>query len=152
VILCLFDSIGYVLTNESVLRVLNGVKNNLKPDGIFVFEFWHAPAMLRHFDPLRKRKFHLSNNHILHRISKTSIDYQSNIASVAYTLDEYDGKKLLYHSKETQQNRFFSIPEIELLLNLSGLKPIKFFSGYSTKESISDLSFHILCLAQKQHI
>ena len=124
----------------------------MKKDGFFVFEFWHASAMLRHFDPLRKRTFHLSNNHILRRISKTSIDYQSNIVSVAYILDEYDGKKRLYHIKETQQNRFFSIPEIELFLNKVGLKAVKFFSGYSEKEIISDRSFHILCFAQKQHI
>lgn len=51
----LFDSIGYVQTNEAISEVLGGVCDVLVPGGVFVFEFWHAAAMLRSFDPLRAK-------------------------------------------------------------------------------------------------
>src|SRR3990172_5735803 len=44
--ICLFDSIGYVETNDAVALVFEGVRRHLREGGLFLFEFWHAPAML----------------------------------------------------------------------------------------------------------
>jgi SAM-dependent methyltransferase len=57
VTICLFDSIGYVATNENILRVLRGVHSHLRPGGIFIFEFWHAAAMLKNYDPVRVKRW-----------------------------------------------------------------------------------------------
>ncbi len=56
-VICLFDAIGYVRTNEALTKVFEGVHKHLRPDGLFIFEFWHAAAMIRHYDPVRVRRW-----------------------------------------------------------------------------------------------
>src|ERR1700752_1438062 len=56
-VICLFDSIGYVRTNENLGKVFAGVKKRLKTGVLSVFEFWHAAAMLCHYDPVRVRRW-----------------------------------------------------------------------------------------------
>ncbi|TMC46952.1 MAG: class I SAM-dependent methyltransferase [Chloroflexi bacterium] len=38
--ICLFDSIGYVRTNEAIEATLSGVVRALRPGGVFLCEFW----------------------------------------------------------------------------------------------------------------
>jgi len=49
--ICLFDSIGYTRDDPSLLQTLRGVHEHLIPGGLFIVEFWHAEAMLQHYDP-----------------------------------------------------------------------------------------------------
>ena len=56
-VICLFDAIGYVQTNDALDKVFRGVHKHLRPNGLFIFEFWHAAAMLRHYDPVRVRRW-----------------------------------------------------------------------------------------------
>ena len=65
VMICLFDSIGYVVSNSGLLRVFQGVHRNLRPKGLFIFEFWHAAAMLTSYSPLRVRKLAVTEGEIL---------------------------------------------------------------------------------------
>lgn len=151
-VLCLFDSIGYVLTDSSIHEVLQGVRHSLVDGGLFLFEFWHAPAMIRNFEPFRERHYDLPNGHTVRRVSKTTLDYETCLATVAYTLDEYDGKKKLFHLEEVQKNRFFTVPEMKMFLTVNRFEPLHFFSGYSEKEKITDQTFHIVCLARKNNV
>ncbi|HKU75324.1 MAG TPA: class I SAM-dependent methyltransferase, partial [Pyrinomonadaceae bacterium] len=84
---CLFDAIGYVGTNEALEKVFRGVHKHLRNDGLFIFEFWHAAAMLRHYDPVRVRRWKQDDSLIL-RISETSLDYAKQLSSVHYSIYE----------------------------------------------------------------
>jgi len=44
VVLCLFSSIGYAKTINSVVKALHCFRRHLKPDGIIVVEPWFTPA------------------------------------------------------------------------------------------------------------
>src|SRR5262249_19155010 len=39
---CLFDSIGYLKTDEALHDAFMKIWNRLRANGLFVFEFWHA--------------------------------------------------------------------------------------------------------------
>ena len=67
-VICLFDAIGYVQTNAKISDVFHGVHKHLRPNGLFIFEFWHAAAMLRHYDPIRVRRWPTDDGLVL-RIS-----------------------------------------------------------------------------------
>jgi len=148
VIICLFDSIGYVVTNENISQVLSGVHDHLTPGGLFIFEFWHAGAMLRGSEPLRIRRWKLQNGEIL-RISETTIDYQKQLCSVSYTIYELNNDGHYSHFQETQVNRFFLIQEMDAFLRNTGLVSLKWFSGCREDETINDQSWHIVGVAQK---
>lgn len=147
-VICLFDSIGYVATNENLAQVFKNVHTHLKPGGLFVFEFWHAGAMIRSYDPLRIRRWKLQDGEIL-RISETTIDYQKQLCTVSYTIYEFNKDGRYNHLQETQANRFFLIQEMDAFLHDAGLVSLNWFSGYREDETIDDQSWHILAIAQK---
>jgi SAM-dependent methyltransferase len=148
VITCLFDSIGYVATNENIEAVLRSVYSHLLPGGLFIFEFWHAAAMIRGYDPLRIRRWQIPDGEIL-RISETGIDYQKQLCHVAYSIYELnkDGSYDKFH--ETQTNRFFLLQEMDHFLENSSLTLVKWFSGFEENELINDETWHVVAIAQK---
>jgi len=148
-VLCLFDSIGYVQTNTSVKKVLDNVSNCLLPGGLFIMEFWHAAAMIKNYDPLRIKRFHLAENHELLRISETSIDVEKQVCSVNYTLYEFLNDSKYTKIEETQVNRFFLCAEMLGLLEHSGLEPLHIFDGYSHSTKVDENSFHVVMICKK---
>lgn len=148
VILCLFDSIGYVATNEGIFRVLCSVYDHLAMDGLFLFEFWHAGAMLRGYDPVRVRRFKTPAGQI-ERISETRINYKAQLCHVLYTIHELNSDGTCRTLQEMQVNRFFLVQEMEFFLRQAGLIPLKWLAGYSTEEEINDTVWHIVTIAQK---
>jgi len=147
-ILCLFDSIGYVQTNENLKLVLKGVHDHLQSGGLFVFEFWHAGAMIRSYDPLRIRRWKTPEGEII-RISETTIDFRSQLCNVNYSIFETQNKVTYNLIQETQTNRFFLVQEMANLLSYANLSPIKWFAGFTNDESISENVWHIVCVAKK---
>jgi len=150
-VICLFGTIGYVATNENILKVLNGVRHQLRPGGLFIFEFWHAGALLRYFDPLRVRRYQTSTGEI-ERISETSVDCKEQLCRVSYSINEYYTDGTYQTIRETQINRFFLVQEMHLLLQSAKLLPLKWFAGYREDEQIDQSTWHIVTVAQKDNL
>ena len=148
VIICLFDSLGYVATNENILQALKRIHYHLAPDGIFLFEFWHAGAMLRNYEPLRVRRFQTSEGEIV-RIAETQISYKDQLCYVSYTITEMNKDGTYQITKETQKNRFFLLQEMNFFLEQAELLPLKWFSGFQATEQIDEHTWHIVGLARK---
>lgn len=147
-VISLFDSIGYVRTNENILRVMENVETLLKPGGVFIFEFWHAPAMLRHFDKTRTRHWATPEGKIL-RISETSLSPAHSLAEVKFQIYELNHNGTFRSFEETQVNRYFSVGEMRLFVEAAGLRPVKWFAGYQHDERITDETWHVVAVATK---
>lgn len=146
--LCLFDSIGYLKTNHALQHTLAKVWKYLAPGGVFIFEFWHAPAMLNHYSPMRIRKLKTADGEIS-RTSETTLDRVNRLAVVNYTVHQrtHDGN----HStlRESHTNRFFSVDEMKTLVSRANLEPVKFFAGFNKTDPITDETWHIVAVTQK---
>lgn len=145
---CLFDAIGYVATNESLAKVFRGVHKHLRPDGLFIFEFWHAAAMLRHYDPVRVRRWRSADSLVL-RVSETSLDYANQLSKVVYSIYELNPDGTYSALTETQTNRYFLLQEMAYWLTSTGFEPIKWFAGFTNDETISDETWHIVAVGRR---
>lgn len=145
--ICLFDSIGYVQTNAAIQQVLAGVHRHLRPDGLFVFEFWHAAAMLSGYDPLRVRRWPVEDGELL-RIASTKLDPGQQLAEVTYDIYELNNDHTFSHLQETQVNRYFLVPEMDAFLIQAGFEPLAWLDGYSWKEDIDGDTWHVLAVAR----
>jgi len=145
---CLFDAIGYVGTNEALQKVFSGVQKHLRKDGLFVFEFWHAAAMLRHYDPVRVRRWKQDDSLIL-RISETTLDYAKQLSSVCYSIYELKNDGTFSSLTETQVNRYFLLQEMAAWLTANGFAPVKWFAGFTSDEIISDETWHIVAVSRR---
>jgi len=146
---CLFDSIGYLKDNESILSALRGVRDHLRPDGLFVFEFWHAAAMLRSFDPVRVRRFTVPGGRIV-RISETTLETAKQLAHVTYSIMELRDDGTYFELRETQTNRWFLTQEMAAMLRSVGLEPTGFHAGFETDRPIDEHTWHIVASARRK--
>lgn len=145
---CLFDSIGYVQTNEGILKVLTSVHRLLRQDGLFIFEFWHAAAMLRGYDTRREKRWKTKSGELV-RISSTRLDVPKQLAEVSYQFEEIapDGRKETFG--ETQVNRYFLVQEMALFLQSAGFEPLDWLTAYQSEQPINEDTWHILAIAKR---
>ncbi len=147
-IVCLFDSIGYVSTNEALQAVLAGVHAHLRPGGLFVFEFWHAAAMLRSFEPVRVRRWQLPGREIL-RLSETRLDPAAQLATVEYNIYEHDDDGRYRRIREAQTNRYFLVQEMAGWLDRAHLQVRTLHAGFTPSEKIDGDTWHVVAVAQR---
>ena len=144
---CLFDSIGYALTNAAILATLTGIRARLSDGGLLALEFWHAPAMLRGYEPKRRREWSV-DGHTVIRESRTTLDVPASVAQVEYVVKATADGQEAELARETHRNRFFLVPEMALLLTNAGFEPIDWFAGYSPDASITADTWHVLAFAR----
>ncbi len=147
---CLFDSIGYVQTNAAIGQVLDNVWDNLRAKGLFVFEFWHAAAMIKHFEVKRERHWKTKSGEIT-RISTTRLDIPRQLAEVTYQIDANENGRII-HLEETQVNRYFLVQEMASFLENHRFEPVEFLPAYEKSTGITDKTWHILAIARKRSV
>jgi len=145
---CLFDAIGYVATNEALEKVFRGVQRHLGPDGLFVFEFWHAAAMIALYDPVRVRSWTTDTGQIV-RLSETKLNVSKQTSEVTYTVHELRADGTYSSFRETQTNRYFLLQEMNYFLSSCGFKLLKSFAGFKNDESISADTWHVIAVAEQ---
>jgi SAM-dependent methyltransferase len=145
----LFDSIGYVQTNDAVAEVLRGVRDALRPGGLFVFEFWHAAAMLRDFDPVRVRRWSTGDGEVV-RISRTTLDVPRQLARVAYEILEIRRDGTFGRIEETQTNRYFLVQEMAAFVAAAGMESVAWFAGFSRDSTIDEHTWHVVAVVRRE--
>jgi SAM-dependent methyltransferase len=148
-IVSVFDSIGYVQTNEALLKVLTGAHRHLRPGGLLLVEFWHAAAMLRSYDPVRVRRWRTPEGEVL-RISETRLDCERQLAHVTYTISETSPDGSTRWLQETQTNRYFLVQEMAGWLDRAGLDPVRWCSGFDADRPIDVETWHVVVVARRR--
>lgn len=148
---CLFDSIGYLKSDEAVTNALAAVRDHLRPNGLFIFEFWHAPAMLNEFSPTRVRRWKLNDREVV-RTSETTLDRENRLAHVDYTINELDNDGTCSMFRESHTNRFFSVDEMRTLLSKANFEAVGFFAGFNKSDPISEKTWHIVAVARETRL
>jgi SAM-dependent methyltransferase len=149
-VLCLFDSIGYVKTDGAIATVLDRVHGSLRSGGLFIVEFWHAPAMLNGFDRVRVRRFRRGKTTFL-RVSETELEPRRSLAHVNYNVYELRGDLTYRHIRESHTNRYFTVAEMEKLARGHGFVPLAAYDGFRNTP-VSDQSWHVLSIWRKSRL
>jgi SAM-dependent methyltransferase len=145
---CLFDSIGYVGSNEGLLRTFAGIHATVRPGGLFVFEFWHGAAMLREFDPVRVRRWEMPSGEVI-RISETELDCERQLAHVRYRVHEHRRDGTFASFEETQTNRYFLVQEMALWLESADFHPLAWMDGFSREGRVTEKTWHVVAVARR---
>lgn len=146
---CLFDAVGYALTNEGVIAALSSMRDHLADGGAAAIEFLHAPAMLRGARELGVRSWPLPEGGELLRISRTRLDEIEGTMHVSYDVVELGADGAYRRTHEEQANRFFSVPEMSALLDAAGLVPDRFVAAYTADPAVTAETFHVMAVAHR---
>jgi ubiquinone/menaquinone biosynthesis C-methylase UbiE len=145
---CLFDSIGYPQSNDGIVAALTGMRRQLGPGGRLAVEFLHAPALVRHAEPVKVRRFGLPDGGTLVRVSETELDLGAQVMHVSYEVLELGADGAYERAAERQSNRFFGLEEMRALMGAAGLSVERFVAAYAPEGTPIDADvFHAIALA-----
>jgi SAM-dependent methyltransferase len=119
-VISLFHVLSYQTSNEEVLAMFKNAHRQLKPSGVFIFDYWYAPAVWNVGPTLRVKR--VCNQHLaITRIAEPECFREQNIVQVNYQTFVEDLKiNHISEIKETHDMRAFEADEIKEFANQTG--------------------------------
>ena len=134
IVLSLFHVLSYQTKNKQIDDCFRVANEHLEIDGLFIFDFWYAPAVQFQKPEIRLKKFENEKIKIT-RLAEPINKYNENIVLVKYNFwieDKINSK--LKKFEEVHPMRYFSIPEIEFYSDKYNFEIIKVEEWLSKRE------------------
>ena len=131
VAISLFHVISYMETNEMLMQAIKTAKAHVKPNGLFIFDCWHGPAVLAD-RPISRTKVFENDTMYVKRVSSPEMHLEKNLVDVNFDISiENKGSNEKTNLQESHKMRYLFPEEMVSLLNMAG------FSVLHTEEWIS---------------
>ncbi len=116
----LFHVMSYQNTEQDALAMLNTARAHLAPGGLFFFDFWHGPGVLRALPEKRVRA--MGDGHTaIKRVATPVHRLADNIVEVHYDVEITDKiKNQASNIKEEHHMRYWFLPELRHLAGQAG--------------------------------
>ncbi|MDR3362811.1 MAG: class I SAM-dependent methyltransferase [Desulfovibrio sp.] len=116
----LFHVMSYQNSEEDALSVLQTVREHLAPGGLFFFDFWHGPGVLRDLPERRERTME-DGAARLRRLAVPEHHVGDNVVVVNYAVDVTDiRQKRIARIRESHSMRYWFLPELRHLARQTG--------------------------------
>ncbi|MDP2857592.1 MAG: SAM-dependent methyltransferase, partial [Bacillota bacterium] len=112
--------------------VLESVAAQVSPGGLFMFDFWHGPAVLSRRPEVRVRRYEDDTMKVT-RIAEPIMRPDDNCVDVTYTIfveDRVSG--LVSQLSETHRMRYFLIPELKRWTQQMRWSLVSMSAGFSS--------------------
>lgn len=120
----LFHVMSYQNTEEDALAEFVTAREHLEPGGLFLFDFWHGPGVLRDLPEGRERILEDGNTHI-RRQASPELRLNDNIVIVNYAVSICDVKSgQTSELREAHSMRYWFLPELRYLAKQAGLRMV----------------------------
>ena len=123
-VVSLFHVMSYQNTEEDALAELVTAREHLEPGGLFLFDFWHGPGVLRDLPECRERIFEDSDTRV-RRVATPELRVNENVVVVNYEMNITDLKSgRTTELREAHSMRYWFLPELRYLAGQAGLRVI----------------------------
>jgi SAM-dependent methyltransferase len=114
-VISLFHVMSYQATNADLQAAFATAAAHLRPAGLFLFDFWYAPAVLTQRPETRVKR--LADGEIeVTRIAEPVVRVNENVVDVNYAVFiEVKATGKVEQVQETHRMRYLSLPELALL-------------------------------------
>lgn len=146
-VISMFDVMSYQNSKTSLKECFLNAKNHLQKGGVFVFDAWHAPAVLKRKPKERSKTVYLSADDKIVRRSTCEIDAAKRIVKVKFNTKKYHKGRLLETNNELHRMKYFFADELKSLLRSCGLTVEKIcpFRRIKSRISESDWKIAFIC-------
>lgn len=149
VVVSLFHVVSYLTANEILIKSLKNIYSHLKKDGLFIFDFWYGPAVLAG-KPISKTKIVSDGDRVIKRTAEPKIDIASNTVDVHYKVDIKDkSTSSINKISEHHIMRYFFLPELYLVLEMTGFEVTKSLRWMSSNKDPDDDCWSGVIIARK---
>jgi len=144
--ICMFDAIDYLPDNADLVTFLERVHAHVRPGGLFLFDFWHAAAILRGHDPIRVKEFSLDGGRLL-RISTTILDIGRQTANVEFRVLAFEQDRLVADFTEVHSMRYFLAQEMSFILQATGWQVRHLCPAFDLDGTVDANTWHMVAIA-----
>jgi SAM-dependent methyltransferase len=141
VVISLFHVMSYMETDTDLIKAIQTAANNLKRDGLFIFDCWHGPGVLND-KPVSRSKFIVNKAILVKRKSTPEIFLKKNVVEVNFDIVIQNKKTkeetTLY---EKHKMRYLFTDELKNLLETNNLNIIH-TEEWLTKKPLSETSWN----------
>lgn len=120
--LMMFAVLGYLGDEDAVAEALAATRRHLEPGGLFAFDVWYAPAVLRIGPSERVRRVEGSAGPLSRR-ARGELHPQRRLCRVVVELCDPQGDAPTV--REIHEVRYFSADELRRLLSAAGFAPLR---------------------------
>jgi SAM-dependent methyltransferase len=120
VVISLFHVVSYQTTNDRLRRIFETAASHLRPGGLFIFDFWFAPAVLAERPATRVRRIESADIHVT-RLAEPVMHIEQSCVDVNYEIFVRD--KITERTSvlnECHRMRYLMPVEIAMLAELTG--------------------------------
>ena len=145
----LFHVMSYLTTNAMLTQSFKNIHRHLKKGGLFIFDFWYGPAVLKQ-GPARKTKIVTEGGILIKRTAVPKIELKSNTVNVSFRICVSGGRDNL-EKKITESHimRYFFLPELHRMLNAAGFNVVKSLKWMSLTRRPDENAWTGLIVAKK---
>jgi SAM-dependent methyltransferase len=142
--IALFHVVSYQTTNEDLRAVFRVVREHLKPEAIFVFDFWYGPAVLTQRPQVREKTF--ADNMIkVTRVTTPREFPNDNYVEVNFNLEICDKTNGAVETfQECHRMRYLFLPEVREFLAGAGME-MAFSYGWMTDKEPGFDTWGVCC-------
>jgi SAM-dependent methyltransferase len=149
-VVCLFAVVSYQLSDEDVRAALRSFHRHLHVGGLVVFDFWYAPAVLS-IGPLPKVKTARRGSCRVERhASPERLDPDARLNRTRYRVTVHDGDTLLEEFEEVHDVRFFTIEELNVMLEQCRFDVVRVFSGWTDQRDPDETTWTAAIAARRR--
>lgn len=127
VVIALFHVVSYQVENDDLLQMFHTAAAHLAPGGLFIFDYWFAPAVLTQRPAVRVKRLEDADIEVT-RIAEPVLDECTSQVQVNYQVIIRRKKPNDFvELHETHSMRYLSLPEVDLLGRATGLQVVESF-------------------------
>lgn len=129
-VLCLYDSINYLMDTDALNRMLTGVQARLHADGIFIFDACTEINSRRFFDNEVDQESTDDFSYIRHSEYLAAERIQVNAFQLVF---RHDGQIKTYFERHEQ--RIYPVEQLKKLCKEAGFRDVEAFDGFTFKRA-----------------
>jgi len=147
--IAMFAVAGYQSSDEELASMLAGVWRSLRPGGIFIFDGWHGPGVLRDRPVPRLLEIPLGHGEVLLRMADPRLDALAQTVEVHYRLWHRRGTAIIAEGEEHHLMRFFFPRELHCLLRRAGFTSVSLHPFREIDQPLQEHHWHFSAVAGK---
>jgi SAM-dependent methyltransferase len=146
-VLMMFAVLGYQLRNEDVSAALAAVRRHLAPEGLFVFDVWYGPAVLRQGPSQRLKVCEVPSGQLI-KSSRGELVTSRQSCLVSFHLWHISENTLVQEVSENHEMRYFFPLELDLFLRDAGLALERLASFPNLDREADETTWNVLGVAR----
>jgi SAM-dependent methyltransferase len=144
----MFAVMSYQATDEAIRGVCETARAHLSGRGIFIFDCWHAPAVLNEKPAARVKEVKLTGKEKMIRFTEPVMDARNHTVDVRFRLCRTVNGCLTDRAYESHLMRFLFREELSSFLKESGFDRIEFHPFMEPERELSDSDWNMLVVAR----